>query len=257
MTLFCIKFGSVPFNRNRANVQHSFPFYRNYDPRDVTSDNRRSVEKLLKERADSFTPAIAKRASAAAAPLATWVKTNVRFSYVLEKVKPLEQEQNKLQRYVVIEYCQLTPHSVQLPRSHLPYSSPLPLVLPSQVPFCPPPSLYSQFTPCILDRWSWLHPFEYILNKQRMFTLPHQTIIKHPRLIGLLTTYIQSLHCHQQEPGESWGTDRRAVSWAWGCGQGGGTAAAEAESLYQGGGWSGVPPQQGSGDHHCRRESGD
>ncbi|XP_063840903.1 LOW QUALITY PROTEIN: cytoplasmic dynein 2 heavy chain 1-like [Scylla paramamosain] len=71
---------------------------RSYDPRDVTSENRRSVEKLLKERSDSFNPAVAKRASAAAAPLAAWVKANVRFSYVLEKVKPLEQEQNKLQR---------------------------------------------------------------------------------------------------------------------------------------------------------------
>ncbi|MPC25130.1 Cytoplasmic dynein 2 heavy chain 1 [Portunus trituberculatus] len=71
---------------------------RSYDPRDVTSENRRSVEKLLKDRSDSFNPAVAKRASAAAAPLAAWVKANVRFSYVLEKVKPLEQEQNKLQR---------------------------------------------------------------------------------------------------------------------------------------------------------------
>lgn len=77
--------------------------YRNYDPRDVTSENRRSVEKLLKERSDSFTQAIAKRASAAAAPLAAWVKANVRFSYVLEKVKPLESEQNKLQRCVFLQ----------------------------------------------------------------------------------------------------------------------------------------------------------
>lgn len=65
----------------------------------MTQDGRRSVEKLLRDRAESFTPAVAKRASTAAAPLAAWVKTNVRFSYVLEKVKPLEQEQNKLQRY--------------------------------------------------------------------------------------------------------------------------------------------------------------
>ena len=71
---------------------------RSYDPRDVTSESRKSVEKLLRDRADSFQPAVAKRASTAAAPLAAWVKTNVRFSYVLEKVKPLEQEQNKLQR---------------------------------------------------------------------------------------------------------------------------------------------------------------
>ncbi|XP_037796301.1 LOW QUALITY PROTEIN: cytoplasmic dynein 2 heavy chain 1-like [Penaeus monodon] len=45
-----------------------------------------------------FDPVVAKRASTAAVPLTAWVKANVKFSYVLEKVKPLEQEQNKLQR---------------------------------------------------------------------------------------------------------------------------------------------------------------
>ncbi|XP_042887569.1 cytoplasmic dynein 2 heavy chain 1-like [Penaeus japonicus] len=71
---------------------------RNYDPRNVAPDARRAVEKLLRDRADSFDPVVAKRASTAAVPLTAWVKANVRFSYVLEKVKPLEQEQNKLQR---------------------------------------------------------------------------------------------------------------------------------------------------------------
>ena len=73
-------------------------FDRNYDPRNVSPDSRKVVEKLLRERANSFQPNIAKRASTAAAPLAAWVKANVRFSYVLEKVKPLEKEQAKLQR---------------------------------------------------------------------------------------------------------------------------------------------------------------
>ncbi|XP_042221258.1 cytoplasmic dynein 2 heavy chain 1-like isoform X2 [Homarus americanus] len=71
---------------------------RNYDPRDVSIEGRKSVEKLLVDRSSSFDPATAKRASTAAAPLAAWVKANVRFSYVLEKVKPLEKEQNILQR---------------------------------------------------------------------------------------------------------------------------------------------------------------
>ena len=39
---------------------------------------------------------VAKRASAAAAPLASWVKANVSYSKVLEKIKPLEDEQNGL-----------------------------------------------------------------------------------------------------------------------------------------------------------------
>jgi len=44
----------------------------------------------------------AKRASTAAAPLAAWVKANVKFSYVLEKIAPLEGEQNKLKKLVVL-----------------------------------------------------------------------------------------------------------------------------------------------------------
>ncbi|XP_069998938.1 cytoplasmic dynein 2 heavy chain 1 isoform X2 [Penaeus vannamei] len=71
---------------------------RNYDPRSVAPESRKAVEKLLRERADSFDPVVAKRASTAAVPLTAWVKANVKFSYVLEKVKPLEQEQNKLER---------------------------------------------------------------------------------------------------------------------------------------------------------------
>jgi dynein heavy chain 2 len=69
-----------------------------FDARKVDPRNRVTVEKLLKERSNSFEPAAAKRASGAAAPLAAWVMANVKFSYVLEKVRPLEQEQSKLQR---------------------------------------------------------------------------------------------------------------------------------------------------------------
>uniref|UniRef100_A0A8C5PRQ6 Dynein cytoplasmic 2 heavy chain 1 n=1 Tax=Leptobrachium leishanense TaxID=445787 RepID=A0A8C5PRQ6_9ANUR len=39
----------------------------------------------------------AKRASAAAAPLASWVKANVQYSHVLEKIQPLEKEQAALE----------------------------------------------------------------------------------------------------------------------------------------------------------------
>uniref|UniRef100_A0A8C5WVK4 Cytoplasmic dynein 2 heavy chain 1 n=1 Tax=Laticauda laticaudata TaxID=8630 RepID=A0A8C5WVK4_LATLA len=39
----------------------------------------------------------AKRASTAAAPLAVWVKANVQYSYVLERIQPLETEQSGLQ----------------------------------------------------------------------------------------------------------------------------------------------------------------
>lgn len=34
----------------------------------------------------------------AAAPLAAWVRANVKYSYVLERIQPLEAEQSKLQK---------------------------------------------------------------------------------------------------------------------------------------------------------------
>lgn len=40
----------------------------------------------------------AKRASAAAAPLAAWVQANVQYADVLHKIGPLEAEQAELQR---------------------------------------------------------------------------------------------------------------------------------------------------------------
>ena len=70
----------------------------NFNPRTIGTENRESVEKLLKKNAESFEPENAKRASAAAAPLSQWVKANVQFSKILEKIVPLEAEQDKLKR---------------------------------------------------------------------------------------------------------------------------------------------------------------
>ena len=55
------------------------------------------METLLHNHSDSFEASAAKRASVAAAPLAEWVKANVAFSRVLHKIKPLEEEQNRLE----------------------------------------------------------------------------------------------------------------------------------------------------------------
>ena len=65
-----------------------------FDARRITHDIRESVQELLERNKKSFDPSLAKRASVAAAPLAAWVKANVRYSYVLEKIGPLEKEQN-------------------------------------------------------------------------------------------------------------------------------------------------------------------
>ena len=70
----------------------------NFDPRNVTPSNRDSVEQLLKKKSDSFSEAKAAKASQAAGPLASWVVANVKYSKVLEKIRPLEDKQMKLKR---------------------------------------------------------------------------------------------------------------------------------------------------------------
>lgn len=69
-----------------------------FDPRNVSADNRDTVEQLLKKKADSFNQENAAKASQAAGPLATWVIANVKYSRVLEKIRPLEEKQNKLKK---------------------------------------------------------------------------------------------------------------------------------------------------------------
>ena len=53
-----------------------------FDARSITADTRKQVMKNLKEKADSFAPEKIARVSFAAAPLAAWVKANVRYSFV-------------------------------------------------------------------------------------------------------------------------------------------------------------------------------
>ena len=69
----------------------------NFDARKITPDVSSKVEDLLRRKANSFEEKVAKRASAAAAPLAAWVVANLSFARVLQKIKPLEDEQNRLE----------------------------------------------------------------------------------------------------------------------------------------------------------------
>ncbi|KAJ8280434.1 hypothetical protein GJAV_G00054510 [Gymnothorax javanicus] len=64
-----------------------------FEARNITHEIRESVEELLHRNHASFDPKNAKRASAAAAPLAAWVKANVQYSHVVERIQPLEKEQ--------------------------------------------------------------------------------------------------------------------------------------------------------------------
>ncbi|XP_052360063.1 cytoplasmic dynein 2 heavy chain 1 isoform X2 [Oncorhynchus keta] len=64
-----------------------------FEARNISHEIRQSVEELLTRNKASFDPKNAKRASAAAAPLAAWLKANVQYSHVLERIQPLEREQ--------------------------------------------------------------------------------------------------------------------------------------------------------------------
>ena len=67
-----------------------------FDARRLTPEIREKVQDMLKRNAKSFDPKAARRASIAAEPLAAWVTANIKFSIVLEKIQPLEAEQNEL-----------------------------------------------------------------------------------------------------------------------------------------------------------------
>ena len=68
----------------------------NFDPHDITPAARDAVEKLLRQKGNSFEHAVIYKSSVAAAPLAAWVKANVQYSYILAKIGPLESEMDHL-----------------------------------------------------------------------------------------------------------------------------------------------------------------
>uniref|UniRef100_A0A2A4JRE1 Dynein heavy chain, cytoplasmic n=1 Tax=Heliothis virescens TaxID=7102 RepID=A0A2A4JRE1_HELVI len=57
-----------------------------------------SVQRLLESRGASFEPGTARRASAACAPLAAWVKANLHYAAALQRVQPLQAHQAKLHK---------------------------------------------------------------------------------------------------------------------------------------------------------------
>lgn len=71
---------------------------RSLNPSLISPENCAEVERLIEIKSDSFESRNAKRASAAAAPLASWVLACVKYSKVIQSIKPLEREQNELQK---------------------------------------------------------------------------------------------------------------------------------------------------------------
>ncbi|TKR92932.1 hypothetical protein L596_007488 [Steinernema carpocapsae] len=70
----------------------------NFDARRITPELGKKVQALINQKTASFDQKNAKRASAAAAPLAAWVTANLQYSTILEKISPLENEKNELLR---------------------------------------------------------------------------------------------------------------------------------------------------------------
>lgn len=73
------------------------------DASQITPEAVESVEKLLKTRGGSFEPTTAKRASAACAPLAAWVRANLAYAGALARVRPLQVQQAKLHKLVCFQ----------------------------------------------------------------------------------------------------------------------------------------------------------
>lgn len=70
----------------------------NYNPRLITPEVRSDVLSLVNKKASSFEPAVIQRASAAAAPMAAWVKALLQYSVILEKIRPLEDDLERATR---------------------------------------------------------------------------------------------------------------------------------------------------------------
>jgi dynein heavy chain 2 len=67
----------------------------NYDAKRIDATLRSNVAKLIKKKSASFDAANIQRVSIAAAPMAAWVKANIKYSIVIEKIEPLEAELNE------------------------------------------------------------------------------------------------------------------------------------------------------------------
>ncbi|KOB77908.1 Cytoplasmic dynein 2 heavy chain 1 [Operophtera brumata] len=75
-----------------SNAQH----FRCLDASQISPAALQSVQRLLEKRGASFEASVAKRASAACAPLAAWVRANLEYARALQRVQPLQAHQARL-----------------------------------------------------------------------------------------------------------------------------------------------------------------
>ena len=69
-----------------------------FNVRSISIKDRSAVEEYIQSKKQSFDPAVAKRASVAAAPLANWIISTLKYLRVLESIQPLEDEQMNLSK---------------------------------------------------------------------------------------------------------------------------------------------------------------
>ncbi|CAG9563609.1 unnamed protein product [Danaus chrysippus] len=69
---------------------------RHLDAADISPEAAAAVSRLVERRAASFTAESARRASAAVAPLAAWVRANLEHVHALSRVRPLQEQQREL-----------------------------------------------------------------------------------------------------------------------------------------------------------------
>jgi dynein heavy chain 2 len=62
----------------------------NFDARSIPARTRADLERYLANHSNSFEDAVIRRASVAAAPLAGWLKANLRYAAVIERIAPIE-----------------------------------------------------------------------------------------------------------------------------------------------------------------------
>lgn len=69
----------------------------NFDIKNMKADLRSEAEAVMNSHAKSFETNVIYKSSAAAGPLADWVKAVIQYSKVYEKVRPLQNELTTLE----------------------------------------------------------------------------------------------------------------------------------------------------------------
>jgi dynein heavy chain 2 len=67
----------------------------NFNPESLNPQTREAAKKILAAKANSFKQEVIERASKAAAPMAPWIKANIEYSEVVERIQPMRDELKK------------------------------------------------------------------------------------------------------------------------------------------------------------------